>query len=380
MGDRRKPEIIVAGHVCLDIIPTFLGAPADLDDVLVPGKLIEMGQAVVATGGTVSNAGLALHRLGMAVGLMGKVGDDILGRAILEIFSAQGADTADMIVAAGEKTSYTVVLSPPGIDRIFLHCPGANDTYCAADLDVGKLAGVRLLHVGYPPLMARMYADGGEELSHLLSAARAAGVTVSLDMARPDPASAAGRADWRRILAQSLPHVDVFAPSIDEILFMLDRPRFDALEATGDLVGRVDAALVGDVAGELLSMGAAVVALKLGDRGLYLRATDDAARLAQTGACRIDTLDGWLGCDLYGPCFQANVVGTTGSGDCTVAGVLTGILKGFSAEKALEAGLAVGACNVEAPDATSGVPAWAEVARRVDAGWTRLDRIMPGRS
>ena len=45
--------------------------------------------------------GVALHRLGLSVGLMGKVGDDIFGRAILELFAAQGASTDDMIVAAG---------------------------------------------------------------------------------------------------------------------------------------------------------------------------------------------------------------------------------------------------------------------------------------
>ena len=374
MGDQNVPDVIVAGHVCLDIIPTFIQSAGALEEVLVPGKLIEMGSAVVSTGGTVSNAGLALHRLGIATGLMGKVGDDIFGRAILELFERQDAAlTANMIVAAGEQTSYTVVLSPPGVDRMFLHCPGANDTYCAADLDVAKLAGARLLHFGYPPLMARMYADGGAELAALLAAAREQGLTVSLDLARPDPAAPAGRADWRAILATALPHVDIFAPSIDEILFMLDRERFDELEAGGDLVAHVDGPLLADVAGRLLAMGAAVVALKLGDRGLYLRTTDDATRLAATGACALDKLDGWLGRQLYGPCFRANVVGTTGSGDCTVAGLLAGVLKGFEAEQTLTAGLAVGACSVEAADATSGVVAWTDVETRLANGWDRLD-------
>jgi len=32
---------------------------------------------------------------------------------------------------------------------------------------------------------------------------------------------------------------------------------------------------------------------------------------------------------------------------------------------------AVGAASVEAPDATSGVPPWPELAARVEAGWER---------
>jgi len=374
MSDKRTADVIVAGHVCLDIIPTFLSGPGKLDEVLVPGTLIEMGAAVVSTGGTVSNAGLALHRLGLDVGLMGKVGDDIFGRAILELFNRHDASlTENMIVTAGEETSYTVVLSPPGIDRMFLHCPGANDTYCAADLDVSKLAGARALHFGYPPLMARMYADGGAELAALLKAVKNAGLTVSVDLARPDPATPGGQADWRAILSGALPHVDLFAPSIDEILFMLDRARFDELEATGELVAHVDADLLKDVSGQLLEMGAAAVALKLGDRGLYLRTTDNAERLASTGACDLSTLDGWLGAELYGQCFRADVVGTTGSGDCTVAGLLAGILKGLSAEDAVTGALAVGACSVEAADAASGVPSWGDVQQRLSAGWDRLE-------
>lgn len=35
----------------------------------------------------------------------------------------------DLIIEDGEITSYSVVVAGPGIDRIFLHCPGANDTF-----------------------------------------------------------------------------------------------------------------------------------------------------------------------------------------------------------------------------------------------------------
>jgi len=43
------------------------------------------GAATVSTGGAVSNTGIALHRLGVPTRLMGKVGDDILGRAIPDV-------------------------------------------------------------------------------------------------------------------------------------------------------------------------------------------------------------------------------------------------------------------------------------------------------
>jgi len=68
--------IIVAGHVCLDIIPRFLG-PASLD----PGSLVRVGAATLSTGG-VSNVGVALHRLGVPVKLIHRVGDDLFGQTV----------------------------------------------------------------------------------------------------------------------------------------------------------------------------------------------------------------------------------------------------------------------------------------------------------
>ena len=73
-------EAIVAGHLCLDIIPSFTAdLGADPAAYLIPGRLTEVGPATLCTGGAVSNAGINLHRLGVRTQLMGKIGDDALG-------------------------------------------------------------------------------------------------------------------------------------------------------------------------------------------------------------------------------------------------------------------------------------------------------------
>ena len=103
---------------------------------------------------------MALHRLGLETRLLGKIGNDWIGRGILEILRSHGPRlAAGMLVVPGEQSSYTIVLNPPGVDRIFLHCPGANDTFSAADVTSGRLGSARLFHFGYPPLMRRMYRD-----------------------------------------------------------------------------------------------------------------------------------------------------------------------------------------------------------------------------
>ena len=75
----------MAGHCCLDIIPSFAPPPTA---TLHPGKLVDVGPAVLAPGGTVSNVGLSLNRLGTRVRMLGKVGDDHFGRMLLALYGA----------------------------------------------------------------------------------------------------------------------------------------------------------------------------------------------------------------------------------------------------------------------------------------------------
>lgn len=354
----------------MDVIPE-LGMPSGgLESLLVPGKLLHTGPALMCTGGAVSNTGLALHRLGVPVRLMGKVGDDLFGSAVLDFLSRQGDGLDEgMIVAKGGATSYSIVINPPGVDRIFLHCPGANDTFAAADVEVEALVGGKLFHFGYPPLMRRMYTGGGSEMAETLRKVKEAGLTTSMDMAKPDPGSEAGKVDWISFMKRVLPDVDIFLPSFDELLYMLDRPLYDQLSASasGELSGLADEALLARLGEQLLAMGAAIAAIKLGENGLYLRTTADAERLNRMGRCRPGA--SWLGRELLSDCYRVEVAGTTGAGDCTIAGLLTGLLQGLAPEAALQSAVAVGACNVERADAVSGIPTWEDVQARIRGGW-----------
>jgi len=355
-----SPQVVVAGHICLDIIPVLTAVPD-----LRPGSLVEAGPAALSTGGPVGNVGLALHRLGVPVRLMGKIGDDVFGRALLGVLRDHGPNLADgMIVTPGETTSYSVVFNPPGVDRTFLHCPGANHTFGAADIPFDRLGGTRILHFGYPPVMRRFYSDGGAELHGLLSKVRERGLVTSLDVCQPDPHSEAGRVDWAGLLARALPAVDVFAPSFDELCYMMLGPNARV---------RLDLGQLRALADRVLAMGPVIVALKLGDQGLYVRTSGEHARLERL--CDTLALDPviWRDREVLAPCFRAaRIAGTTGSGDCTIAGLLAALLRGEDPVRLATSATAVGACSVEAPDATGGVPRWPDVAARLAAGWSRL--------
>ena len=109
-------KVMVAGHICLDIFPRL---PQTLEGgfgkVFTPGKLINVEEVVLNTGGAVSNTGQALAKLGMEVLLNGKVGNDNFGAIIRQLVGEKKA--AAFKVVDGEASSYTIVLALPDVDR-----------------------------------------------------------------------------------------------------------------------------------------------------------------------------------------------------------------------------------------------------------------------
>ena len=354
-------EVVVAGHICLDVIPTFALAG---EGAVQPGTLVRVGPARFAPGGAVANVGLTLHRLGCSPRLVGKLGADSFGATLLDVLRNQDAAlVTGMRVIPGETTSYSIVINPAGVDRTFLHCTGANDTFVAADLATVDWSGVRLLHFGYPPLMARIAADDGVELAMLLANAHDHGVTTVLDMAWPDPSSPLGQLNWDALLRRCLPYVDCFMPSIEELRLMLDGEGHAA---------HWTATYLDMLAEQCLAMGVALVAIKLGDQGLYVQSTADVARLSRAGAALAQQASQWRGQHLWAPCFDATIAGTTGAGDATIGGFIIGLLAGDAPVTTLTGAVAVGACSVEATDASSGIPRWDQVQARIAAGWQRV--------
>jgi sugar/nucleoside kinase (ribokinase family) len=268
-----------------------------------------------------------------------------------------------MSVTLESSTSYTIVLSLTGHDRMFLHSPGANADFCSADVPDELLHGTRWMHFGYPPLMERMYSNDGEELRDLFRRARAAGATTSLDMSSPDPQSPSGQADWGLILSRTLPFVDFFLPSAEELLFMLDRPSFEAM-APEDR-SRLPLERLEELIDRAVDLGASTVGLKLGSRGFLLRIGAEAAAVGRGSP----KWTHWAGSEVWHPCFQVDVAGTTGSGDATIAGFILGCLMDMDPVHACELAVAVGACCCEAPDALSGVLSLGQTRKRIEARW-----------
>jgi sugar/nucleoside kinase (ribokinase family) len=268
--------------------------------------------------------------------MVGLVGDDFFGRGLRGILASSGADFR-LHVRDQWPTSYSVVLSPHGMDRSFVHCPGVNNEFDpGSDVADDDLRGAIALHFGYPPLMRRTFIDGGRSLSRLFQRARSAHLITSLDMCFPDP-SVVTAFDWSDWLKRTLPNVDIFEPSIEELRALLKLPARDDVQDVPNL------------AAQMLDFGAGTVCIKLGSRGIYLR------RAAE---------------ELWQPSFPAKFVNANGSGDCTIAGLLTALLCEYPISEAGPIACCAGACCVESVTATGGIVPWDQILSRLNSSAT----------
>jgi sugar/nucleoside kinase (ribokinase family) len=353
MAGYRGAEAVVAGHLTLDLFPDLTGLPGHAFSA--PGKLFQVGPMRVTTGGAVGNTGLALHQLGISTRLIATVGDDVVGEATVSCIRDFAPDLAATITKRKDMASaYTIVLSQPGIDRTLLHCTGANDSFSTEDIRSELFSGARWFHFGYPSLLPALFADEGRALAGVLAEAKKHGAVTSLDFTLPDPATPSGRVRWPDFLRRVLPGIDVFVPSLEELVYLLRRDWYEAW--TGRVTESITRAQIDALAAEVLAMGPAISGVKLGADGILLYG-GSAARVNRLES-QLAGVSSWAGCVIEQAAFAVDVQGTTGAGDVAYAGLITGLLRGQSPQMTAKLMCAAGAASVERPDAVSHLLAW----------------------
>lgn len=372
-------DIIAAGHLCLDLIPAFTVKEKvdNVNQILVPGKMINMGKCVVAGGGPVTNAGVSIKRLGVRTELIGKVGNDDFGAQVLRWYDEHEGHFEGIKEVAGESTSYTIAICIPGVDRFYLHHCGANDTFGDDDVDYTLMQRTKLCLIGYPPWMHKLWSNDGAELEKMLKNTRDCDVTTALDLSIPDFESDAGQADWIKILEKWIPLTDIMVPSAEEIYYFLFKDKFlEKKKHIGPHDTVLDHMSVSEVvmlADTMLEMGTGVAMVKCGHLGLYVK-TAGADRLKKFGAARPGDIENWANRELWFPVYQEeSFVGALGSGDSAIAGFLSAFVRQHTIESCLRYANAAGTMNVTVPDGLSWNKGFEDLTRRIEAGWNTKD-------
>ena len=295
-------DVLSLGIYVVDV----LGRP--IDQFPEKGKLALFDELEIHTGGCANNTAIALTRLGISAGAMGKVGTDAFGDLILQTLIDNGADTAGMQQDASTSTSFSFVAVASDGERTFYHYIGANGELCEADLDWEVIKRVKILHIAGALVMPRF---DGAPMANVLREAKVLGITTSLDTAY----DATGK--WMETLEPCLSYVDMFMPSIVE-----------AQHLTGLSEYREITQFLRD------NYGIHTIVIKMGENGSYV-STPEAEHFA--------------------PAYPVNAVDATGAGDAYVAGFLAGTIMGWDLKATAELASATGAACVTAIGTTAGI-------------------------
>lgn len=365
----KKYDAVIAGYFCVDMVPEF---PENLQEtsisgILKPGKLIEIGGLDFTLGGVVANTGMAMKKFGRKVVMNGLTGDDLLGKIARE--RLQKHDLLDgMQITSKAGTAFSIVLAPPGIDRIFLESPGCNQIFDAGFIDFEAVSQSRLFHFGYPPLLRQFYLNNGDRLLTLLSRVQQLGVVTSMDFSLPDRESESGQQDWLAMMERVLPYTDIFVPSLEEALQIMMPEQYEKIVSEAgdaDIVDRIPIGLIREIGKRIIGCGVQVLMIKAAHRGVYLL-TGYSSGLKERGL-NLDEND-WncreLWCNAY-PADPGKVRNATGAGDTAVAAFLAALLDGNSPETALKYAVLAGRNNLYCRDLYEELDDWQRMDREI---------------
>jgi sugar/nucleoside kinase (ribokinase family) len=284
IGDLNPDVMLSAGELGDDLA----GAFGQREQIVQTGSMLLGGSSAITA--------VAAARLGLRVAFACCIGDDWIGRALVDEVGRQGVDVVVARRATATSTSLTVVVSR-GIDRAILTSDSTLRLLECEDVPPDLVDSSRHVHVGGYFLQPGLWSG----LPALLARARAAGATTSVDP-NWDPSE-----QWTAGLAETLPLVDIFLPNAAEA------GRITSLDST-------------EAAARRLAMTCDIVAVKAGEAGGL--------------ACRGDEVMRASGRPL-------EAADATGAGDNFDAGFLAGRLHGLSVGDSLALAVACGGLSTQ---------------------------------
>jgi len=130
-----RPRICVVGSLNMDLVVRSPRLPA-------PGETLIGGHFATSPGGKGANQAVAAARMGAVVSMIGAVGDDSHGRALLATLTEEGVDASAVRTAPDTATGVALItvsqhdaLNSPRGENTIVVASGANATVTPADID-----------------------------------------------------------------------------------------------------------------------------------------------------------------------------------------------------------------------------------------------------
>lgn len=292
---------------------------------------------IKAPGGAPANVAVALQRLGLRAGFVGKVGRDPFGEYLRESLAQTGVDTTYLFVDENARTTavYVAVWDDGRKDLCFYRNPGADMMLNADEISDDIFAGARCFHFGSISFIDEPSASAQRKA---LRIARDKGLMISYD---PNyrPTLWPDRQTAEKIIQDSFRHCHLAKVSEEE---------WQVATGHEDLEAGIKA---------IMAKGVELLVISRGENGA----------IATNGDYRIEL-----------PGLEVDVIETTGAGDGFLGAIITallperektGSLATLSEDKvrnALKMANAVGALTCKKPGAIPALPTRAETEKFID--------------
>jgi sugar/nucleoside kinase (ribokinase family) len=163
-------------------------------------------ELTMAVSGAAGTAAIAAAKMGLKTLAVGGVGEDLMGKWVLERLKEFNVDTSMMQHKAGWKTSSSIVTTRADGSRPALHMKGATGSFVIEPAQFADIANAKVVHLGGVGLMDAM---DGTPNSALMKYVKEQGSITTVDVF-------AGSKDDLPDIDAVLPYTDYFMPSIEE--------------------------------------------------------------------------------------------------------------------------------------------------------------------
>ncbi len=305
-------SIVVVGSLNMDLVVSVPRFP-------VAGETLLGGDYARHPGGKGANQAVAAARAGGAVAMIGRVGADAFGEALVDGLAADGVTTEAVAALSDVPTGVAFISIDPGAQNTIIVAPGANARLSPDDLDPARFDGARvvLLQLEVPLETTLRAAKLG----------RGAGARVVLNLAPAQPLTAAELADVDLLLVNETEAAELTGIAAAEVARAPER----AAAALADLVPAA-----------VLTLGAAGAAWA------------EAAAYSAAGA-------GGAPATGLVPGFAVEAVDTTAAGDAFAGALAVRLAHGAPLAEAVRYANAAGALAATRPGAQPSLPTAAEL-------------------
>lgn len=167
IGNPKSPQVLCLGELLIDLVPEPSGSPLDTARSLR-----------IAPGGAPANVAVALQRLGVRTGFIGKVGDDPLGRHLYDTLRRNKLDLTLFRLSPEALTRLALVTNDANEQQRFLFYGNADVLLTAREIRENYIRKARFFHFGSISLI---HEPSRSATLTALGFARKHGLTVSFD-------------------------------------------------------------------------------------------------------------------------------------------------------------------------------------------------------